>query len=117
MLYTSLEVTEDNVVRARGGRLLSELLRSPRRQRTIEEVVTMELNRADLDLVTELSFLHLLLAHYRNQLLHLFVPEAMLALCLHRDTPTDIGKAQCCLVPRLPTLVRLGTMLMLCTAR
>ena len=92
MLYTSLEVTEDNIVRAQGGRLLSELSHSPRRQCRIEEVVTMELSRTDLDLITEISFVHLLLAHYRNQLLHLFVPEAMLALCLHRDTPTDIGE-------------------------
>ena len=92
MLYMSVEVTEDNVVRAQGGHLHCELSRSPKRQHRIEEVVKMELNRTDFDLIIELSFIHLMLAHYRNQLLHLFVPEAMLALCLRRDTPTNIGK-------------------------
>ena len=51
----------------------------------------MKLAKSDYGLITEVSFVHLLLAHYRNQLLHLFVPEAMLALSLHDNQPCNTG--------------------------
>ena len=49
----------------------------------------MKLAKPDYELITEVAFVHLLLAHYRNQLLHLFVPEAMLALSLHDNEPCN----------------------------
>ena len=46
----------------------------------IGEVVKMEVSVEETRQVLELAFSRLLLSHYRNQLLHLFLAEAMLAL-------------------------------------
>ena len=57
----------------------------------MQEVVKLKLAKSDYELIMDVSFVQLLLARYRNQLLHLFVPEAMLALSLHDNQPCNTG--------------------------
>ena len=88
MLSTALELTGDNILQPRTAHKLSVPHRRPS---TIQEVIKMDLDDSDYDVITDIGSAHLLLAHYRNQLVHLFVPEAMAALCLHSDMPCDRG--------------------------
>ena len=56
----------------------------------------MKLEKSNYSLIAEIAFIHLMLAHYRNQLLYLFVPEAMLALSLPSDMPCSTGSVCVC---------------------
>ena len=94
MLSRSLEVTDDNCVKPQTGHLHSKLP-GVSRHHTIQEAVKMKLEKSNYELITEIALVHLMLAHYRNQLLHLFVPEAMLALSLPGDMPCSTGSDVC----------------------
>ena len=67
---------------------------SEKRQHRVEQLKELRLSDGDCDSVKEVGFKHLLLSHYRNQLLHWFIPEAMLALSLSDsgDNDTSIGE-------------------------
>lgn len=67
---------------------------SEKRRRGVECVKELRLSKGECDAVKDVGFKHLLLSHYRNQLLHWFAPEAMLALSLSHtsDNCTDIGE-------------------------
>lgn len=58
----------------------------------------MDLGRTDYETIVKIAFVHLLLGHYRNQLLFLFLPEAILALSLHGHMPCSTGRtdSHCC---------------------
>lgn len=49
---------------------------------SLKQVQDMHLESKECERVKETGVKHLLLSHYRNQLLHWFVPDAMLALSL-----------------------------------
>lgn len=49
---------------------------------SITEIFSSQMDNSSFNQITEISFIYLRLGHYRNQLLHLFVEDAMLALCL-----------------------------------
>ena len=59
------------------------------RQVTMKEVGELRLGDDELTSIMEVGFKHMLLSHYRNQLLHWFVPEAMLALSLSSNGDYD----------------------------
>lgn len=54
----------------------------PARPTSIDEVFATEIEPSDFSYLSEIALTHLHLAHYRNQLLHLFVEDAMVALCM-----------------------------------
>lgn len=56
----------------------------------ITELCESEIDSCSFDKLCEIALTYLQLAYYRNQLLHLFVEEAMLALCLAPES--DYGK-------------------------
>ena len=67
---------------------------SEKRQKGVEHAKELRLSEDECDAVKDVGFKHLLLSHYRNQLLHWFVPEAILALSLSHsgDNDTDTGE-------------------------
>jgi glycerol-3-phosphate O-acyltransferase len=88
MLHENVNLSSDNFV------TLSTPDSLPNPGQTVRLSSMSEVLRDQVDSVcffqlSEAAMTHLHLAHYRNQLLHLFVKDAMLALCL---TPTiDYG--------------------------
>ena len=44
---------------------------------SIVDLLGMALDSSELHLITEISYVHLMLAHYRNQLMFALIPEAM----------------------------------------
>ena len=61
---------------------------------SLNEVKELRLSPEECEGIKDISFKHLLLSHYRNQLLHWFVPESMLALSLSLNGTCDakVGK-------------------------
>ncbi len=55
---------------------------------SIEQVNQMPLPVALFEGIKQEAFVHLVLAHYRNQLLHLFLVEGLVALSLRRNGRT-----------------------------
>ena len=53
----------------------------------ISEVVRMKLTVDETQKILDCAFSRLLLSHYRNQLIHLFLAEAMLAFCIYHSLP------------------------------
>ena len=49
---------------------------------SITDIFSSQIDASSFNQATEIAFIYLRLGHYRNQLLHLFVEDAMLALCL-----------------------------------
>ena len=104
MLSVALTVDSDNLVKVRSGLPHEHAHTRPQQRPSLKEVNLIQLPSEELDLLKQEAFFHLLLAHYRNQLLHLFVTEAMMALSLcwnisdGRDTsvtPIDTGQCMC----------------------
>ena len=83
LLSQSVSVT-DQVVRLRTPAIPAGKFTS------ISEVMASQLERVEFSQLCEVAFVHLHLAHYRNQLLHLFVEDAMLSLCITPEM--DYGK-------------------------
>ena len=76
---------------------------------TVEEKLPMEgvkrlrLSDEEKKSIMDVGFQHMVLSLYRNQLLHWFVPEAMLALTLSHSnhSDTELGKLLCSFDPSL----------------
>ena len=75
---------------------------------TMEGVKRLRLSDEEKKSIMDVGFQHMVLSLYRNQLLHWFVPEAMLALSLsHNDhSDTELGEFFYYLIP-LSSLTRL----------
>lgn len=58
---------------------------------SMPQVYMCKLEKSEFKELSDVAFVHLHLAHYRNQLLHLFIEDAMLTLCL--DLDSDYGKS------------------------
>ena len=89
-LSSSLEMTSSPSDTIRVLSLVSNFPPGPRGH-NIEEVMRLEVTEEDTQQVTDLAFSRLLLSHYRNQLFHLFVAEAMLALSVYHCLPCSRG--------------------------
>ncbi len=87
LLSMAVEVTGEHIVRPKAPPLPPTA-----HHQTIQEVAKSEIDQRDLDSILEAGLVYLLLAHYRNQLLYLFVPEAMTALSLRANLPCDRGR-------------------------
>lgn len=60
-----------------------------KRELSMEQVKAQRLSQTDCDSIKDIAFKHLLLSHYRNQLLHWFITDAMLALSLSLNGDGD----------------------------
>ena len=90
-LSSALEITSDNVVRLRGCSHVT--CNNPALvSHDLSTVNQIQLDSSQIDSILTTGTLYLLLVHYRNHLIHLFVPEAMLAICLPDDDTVHIGK-------------------------
>ena len=93
LLHSAVQVGANNCVYPQSAALHSGASAAAQQSTSFKlaEVVKMTLNPAHFQAVSEVAFTHLLLGHYRNQILHLYVPEALLALSLHSNTSCDKG--------------------------
>lgn len=96
LLHSAVQVGANNCVYPQSAALHSGASAAAQQSTSFKlaEVVKMTLNPAHFQAVSEVAFTHLLLGHYRNQILHLYVPEALLALSLHSNTSCDKDAAQ-----------------------
>ncbi len=85
-LSQSVVVSSDKVVTLATPALPATQLKS-----SMTKVFSCKLKHSEFSQLSEVAFVHLHLAHYRNQLLHLFVEDAMVSLCL--DLESDYGKS------------------------
>lgn len=92
MLLVVVEISSDGSVRCAGPPPSLCLPPTPSPAPTMADLVQLNLQQHTFDVIMETGFLRLLLAHYRNQLLFLFVPEAMLVLCCHGDQASSTGE-------------------------
>ena len=108
-LSSSLEMTSSSDT-IRVLSLVSNFHPGPRGH-NIKEVMRLEVTEEDIQQVTDLAFSRLLLSHYRNQLFHLFVAEAMLALSVYHCLPCSRGtlymhiQFHCLVMTLIPTCV------------
>ena len=58
---------------------------------TIDEISRESLSSTDLNDVFDGGYVCLKLAHYRNQILHWFIPEAMILMCIHGPPEIQLG--------------------------
>ena len=58
-------------------------------QKSFAEVMSMSLSHTHLDMILAVSHIHLLLYQYRNQLLHVFSVEGILAMILNKRRMID----------------------------
>ena len=94
MLHDSVNISSDNLIAvASPGKILQH--EQTTRLLSISQVLCSQIDSVCFTQLSEAAMIHLHLAHYRNQLLHLFVKDAMLALCLAPQS--DYGNLQGCL--------------------
>lgn len=82
-----LDLTPSGCVQPHTSHLTSKLAASSERTLSIVDLLGTALDSSELHIITQISFVHLMLAHYRNQLMFALVPEAMAALSLYRFLP------------------------------
>ena len=94
-LSVAVEVDEDTrIVRTHQHEHSLTAVEKKERPPSLEQLKTLRLFEHEEERIKEVGFKHLLLSLYRNQLLHWFVPEAMLALSLSHsgDCDTHLGE-------------------------
>ena len=62
-------------------------------QSSLAHVMSMSLSHTHWDMITTVSHTHLLLSQYRNQLLHVFSAEGIIALVLNKRKSIDYSKS------------------------
>lgn len=65
------------------------------RPKSITEILCSKMDSVYFRILSEAALTYLRLAYYRNQLLHLFVKDAMLALCLTPESDYGIPLYVC----------------------
>ena len=87
-----VELAPSDIVQPRTYHLTSKLATPSDHTPSIVDLLGMALDSSELHLITEISYMHLMLAHYRNQLMFALIPEAMVALSMYRFLPCNKGK-------------------------
>jgi len=62
-------------------------------QKSFADVMSMSLSHTHLNMIHAVGHTHLLLYHYRNQLLHVFSAEGILAMILNKRKTIDNSKS------------------------
>lgn len=93
----SITLLEESVELSPSGRV--RLCLSHTHQEHVEEqsslarIMNMSLSHTHWDMITEISHTHLLLSQYRNQLLHVFGAEGILAMILNKRRSVDYSES------------------------
>lgn len=95
LLEESVELTPTGKVKLR---LVHNHRQHVEQQSSIAHVLSMPLSHTHWDMITTVSHTHLLLSQYRNQLLHVFSAEGILALILNRRDHVDYSMYIYCTV-------------------
>ena len=99
----SVALFEESVILSSTGKVHLRLPRNYREhikeQSNFAHVMSMSLSNTHWDMITTISHTHLLLSQYRNQLLHVFSAEGILAMILNKRNSIDLSEfiAQCIL--------------------
>ena len=90
LLHASVNVSPGGVVNIVGNG--NQVRRASKKARDLDKLSELSLTRSDFEGVLQQAFSHLVLAHYRNQLLHLFLNEALFAASLQGTDSISSGE-------------------------
>ena len=97
----SVMLLEESVVLSPTGKVQLRLAHNHQEhveeQSSLAHVMSMSLSHTHWDMITTISHTHLLLSQYRNQLLHVFSAEGIIALILNKRKSIDYSKSLHCL--------------------
>jgi len=87
----SVTLLEESVVLSPSGKVQLRLTHNHciEQQSSLAHIMNMSLSHTHWDVITTVSHTHLLLSHYRNQLLHVFSAEGILAVILNKRKSID----------------------------
>lgn len=89
----SVTLLEESVVLSPSGKVQLRLAHNHQNhieeQSSLAHIMSMSLSHTHWDMITTVSHTHLLLSHYRNQLLHVFSAEGILAMILNKRKSID----------------------------
>lgn len=84
----SITLLEESVELSPSGRVRLRLAHNHHEhveeQSSLAHIMSMSLSHTHWDMITEISHTHLLLSQYRNQLLHVFGAEGILAVIVNK---------------------------------
>lgn len=86
LLEESVELSPSGKVQLRLAHNHQEHLEE---QSNLTHIMNMSLSHTHWDMITTVSHTHLLLSHYRNQLLHVFSAEGTLAMIVNKRKSVD----------------------------
>lgn len=93
----SIALLEESVKLSPSGKVQLSLVHNHQehveQQRSFVHVMNMSLSHTHWDMITTVSHTHLLLSQYRNQLLHVFSAEGILAMILNKRESIDYSKS------------------------
>lgn len=87
-LHASVEVLPDGVVQPLARLPQGRPLQGQQTAKGIASIAQLSIDSGEMDVVLKVATVHLTLAHYRNQLLHLFVGDVVLAAALQGGAET-----------------------------
>ena len=90
LLHASVKVSPGGVVNIVGNG--NWVRRASEKARDLGKLSELSLAQSDFEGVLQQAFSHLVLAHYRNQLLHLFLNEALFAASLQGTDSISSGE-------------------------
>lgn len=85
-LHASVEVLSDGMVRPLASLPAGLPLLGSQIAKGMEGIAKLSVDSGEMDVLLKVATVHLTLAHYRNQLLHLFLGDAVLAAALQGRT-------------------------------
>ena len=93
----SVALLEESIVQSPTGKVHLRLPHNYREyvkeQSNFAHVMSMSLSHTHWDMITTISHTHLLLSQYRNQLLHVFSTEGILAMILNKRNSIDLSES------------------------
>ena len=90
LLEESIELSPSGRVRLRLPHNHQEHIEE---QSNLVRIMNMSLSHTHWDMITDISHTHLLLSQYRNQLLHVFGAEGILAMVLNKRRSVDYSES------------------------
>ena len=84
-LHASVEVLPDGMVRPLARLSQGPPLQGAQIVKDFASIARSSIDRGEMDVLLNVATVHLTLAHYRNQLLHLFVEDMVLAAALQGE--------------------------------
>ena len=98
-LHASVEVLPDGVVRPLARLPQGLPLQGPQIAKGLNDITQLSIDSGEMDVLLNVATVHLTLAHYRNQLLHLFAADMVLAAALQGGADKGEWLGRCWVFP------------------